>query len=202
MTAARAYAFDTVFDADGGVLREGARARLYTFDEVEQERAASYAAGREDEAGRAARETATALTQIAAAARDLADRTGADRRATMADAAKLALAAARKAAGAALERFGEVRVSTALEEAFETFVSAPRLVLRVAPQLADARERLESIARDHGFDGALIVRADPAVRVGDVILDWGDGAIAHDSAEALTQIEALVAAALAQDETP
>lgn len=199
MTATRAYAFDTVFDADGGVVREGARARLYTFDEVEKERATAHAAGIADESNRAARETAAALNAIAAAARDLADRTGADRRATMADAARLALAAARKAAGAALERFGEVRISTALEDAFEAFVSAPRVVLRVAPQLADARERLESIARDQGFDGTLIVRADPAVRVGDVILDWGDGAIAHDSAEALTQIEALVCAALAQD---
>jgi flagellar assembly protein FliH len=199
MSALRAYAFDTVFDANGDVLREGARARLYSCEDVEQERANAFAAGREDEANRAARETAAALSAIAAAARDLADRTGADRRATMHDAARLALAAARKAAGAALERFGETRVSAALEDAFEAFVSAPRVVLRVAPQLADARARLESIARDHGFDGAVIVRADPAVRIGDVVLDWGDGAIAHDSAEALAQIEALVMAALAED---
>lgn len=199
MSALRAYAFDTVFDTDGAVLREGARARLYSFDEVEQERASAFAAGREDESNRAARETAAALAAIAAAARDLADRTGADRRATMRDAAGLALAAAKKAAGAALERFGEVRISAALEDAFEAFVGAPRLVLRVAPQLADARARLDSIARDHGFDGALIVRADPAVRIGDVVLDWGDGAIAHDSAEAMAQIEALVMAALAED---
>jgi flagellar biosynthesis/type III secretory pathway protein FliH len=197
MTASRAYAFDTVFDEDGAVLREGTHGRLYSWEDVERERQAAHAAGREDEANRAARDTAAALAQIAAAARDIAARYGDDRRAVMADAAQLALAAARKAAGAALDRFGETRVSAALEEAFDAFVSAPRVVLRVAPVLTEARERLEGIARDHGFDGALVVRADPAVRLGDVVIDWGEGAIAHDSADAITRIETLVANALA-----
>lgn len=199
MTAARAYVFDTVFDASGAVLREGARARTYSHDDIEKARAEAYAAGRDDEANRAATATANALDAIAVAARDLAARHGQDRRATMADAARLALLAAQKAAGAALDHFGEARVAAALEEAFDAFVGAPRVVLRVAPALSEARARLEAIAGEHGFDGALVVRADPAVRIGDVIIDWGDGAIAHDSADAFARIEALVAENLARN---
>ena len=118
------------------------------------------------------------------------------------DAAHLALAAARKAAGAALEAFGEARVSAALEEAFDTFVGAPRVVIRVAPGLQGVRDKLDETAREHGFDGALVVRADPAVGAGDVIIDWGEGSIAHDSEEALRRIEDMVLQALARDTEP
>lgn len=194
----RKYAFDTVFDAGGAVLREGARTRMFTIEEVEAERAAAYAAGRDDEVARAQAQAADAVARIAAAAQDVVARLTADRRAMLADAARLALTAARAAAGAALERFGVVRVESAIDAAFEGFVGAPRVIVRIAPALADARAQLEDAARAHGFDGALVVRADPAVRVGDVTIDWGEGSIAHDSAEALARIETLVADALSR----
>ena len=199
---ARRYAFETVFDTDGAVLREGARAHNFTFDQMEVERANAYEAGRNDEIARAEAEVARALSDIAAAATDLTTRLAADRRALLMDAAHLALAAARKAAGAALEGFGDARVAAALEEAFETFVGAPRVVIRLSPSLQGVRERLDETAREHGFDGALVVRADPAVRAGDVTIDWGEGSIAHDSEEALRRIEDMVLQALARDAEP
>lgn len=202
MSAARRYAFDTVFDADGAVLAEGVRAHNFTFDQVEAERAAAYEAGRNEETARAQAEMARALSDIAATAADLTQRLAADRRTMLTDAARLALAAARKAAGAALSAFGEERIAAALEEAFDTFVGAPRVVVRVAPGLQGVRERLEEAAREHGFDGALVVRADPGVAAGDVTVDWGEGSIAHNSEEALRRIEDMVQQALARDAGP
>ncbi|MDX2235375.1 MAG: hypothetical protein NW200_12830 [Hyphomonadaceae bacterium] len=195
----RKYAFDTVFDADGAVLREGARTRSYTVEEVEAERSAAFAAGRDDETARAQAAMAQAVQQIAASAGHLVSAITADRRVMLADAARLALAAARVASGAALDRFGEARVAAALDAAFDGFVGAPRVVVRIAPALSEARAMLEEIARSHGFDGALVVRADPAVRAGDVSIDWGEGSIAHDSADALRRIEAMVSDALANN---
>jgi len=195
----RRYAFDTVFDADGAVLREGARTRSFTIEEVEQERATAYAAGRNDETARAEAQIAQTLSDIAAATTALTTRLAADRREMLSDAARLALAAARKAAGAALDAFGDARVAAALDEAFDTFVGAPRVVIRVAPGMQGVRERLGATARDHGFDGALVVRADPAVRAGDVTIDWGEGSIAHNSEEALRRIEDMVLSALARE---
>lgn len=195
----RRYAFDTVFDADGAVLREGARTKSFTIDEVEAERATAYEAGRKDELARAEMQIARALTEIGAATAALTAQIAADRREALVDAARLALAAARKAAGAALDGFGEARVAAALDEAFDTFVGAPRVVIRVSPNLQGVRERLDETAREHGFDGALVVRPDPAVRGGDVTIDWGEGSIAHNSEEALRRIEDMVLSALARD---
>lgn len=197
---ARKYAFDTVFDASGAVLREGARTKSFTIEEVEAERAAAYAAGRDDEVARAQRQTADAAAKIAAAAHDLVSSLTADRKAMLTDAAHLALAAAGAASGAALDQFGHARVVAALDAAFEGFVGAPRVVVRVSPALADVRTQLEDTAREHGFDGALVVRADASVRLGDVTIDWGEGSIAHDSAEALARIESLVKGALSRND--
>ena len=195
----RRYAFDTVFDSDGAVVREGVRTRSFTTEEVEQERASAYEAGRQDEVARAEAQIARALSDIAASTAALTATLAADRRAMLTDAAHLALAAARKAAGAALDGFGDARVAAALDEAFDTFIGAPRVVIRVSPGLQGVRERLEEAAREHGFDGALVVRADPAVRAGDVTIDWGEGSIAHNSEEALRRIEDMVLGALARD---
>jgi flagellar assembly protein FliH len=194
----RKFAFDTVFDADGAVLSEGARTKSFAIEEVEAERAAAYAAGKKDETARAEAQTADALTRIASSAQALAQRFAAERGALMADAAALALAAARTAAGAALDQFGEARVSAALEAALESFIGAPRVIVRIAPVLEHIKPALEEAARTQGFDGAFLVRTDPGVRVGDVSIDWGESAIALSSAEAFARVEALVAERLAQ----
>lgn len=198
MTATvRRYAFDTEFDATGAVVRQGARTRSYSIEEVEQERATAFAAGRNDEVARAQAQVAQAVSAIAQATQDLTRAVAAERRAMLADAAALALAAARKTAGAALDAYGIARVQAVLEDAFESLVGAPRVIVRLSPALEDARALLEETARANGFDGALLVRADPAIALGDVTLDWGEGAVVHDQAEALRRIEDAVTRGLA-----
>jgi flagellar biosynthesis/type III secretory pathway protein FliH len=199
-STARRYAFDTVFDADGAIVSEGAAAPMYSADDLARERAAGFEEGRSSETARAEALAAVALASIAESCARLTDRSLEERRALMRDAGGLALAAARKAAGAALVAFGEDRIVAAFDAAFETFIQTPRIVVRVAPGMESVRDRLEGAARDHGFAGALIVRADATHAAGDVSIDWGEGAVSLSAAEAFARIEAIVADALSSQQ--
>jgi len=199
--AIRRYAFETVFDTDGAIVSEGAAAPVYTATDLERERAAGFEAGRDSETARAEAQTAAALTAIADAVARLVERTSADRRAMTEDAARLALVAARKVSGMALAAFGEQRIVGALDAAFETFIHAPRIVIRVAPGLEGVRAKLEDTARDHGFAGALVVRAEDGLEAGDVSIDWGEGAITLSADDAFRRIEDIIAQALSVEQT-
>ncbi len=198
--AIRRYAFETVFDADGAILSEGAAAPMYSAADLERERAAGFEAGRQSEAVRVEAETVATLAAIAQSTARLCERTTADRRAMAEDAARLALVAARKVAGAALAAFGEDRVVAALDAAFETFVHAPRLVVRVGPDMDRLRTRLEDVARDHGFPGTLVVRVEAGLQQGDVSIDWGEGAMSVSSEEAFRRIDEVIAATLSVEQ--
>jgi flagellar assembly protein FliH len=199
--ATRRYAFETVFDTDGAILSEGAAAPMYSADDLMRERAAGYEDGKQSEVARAEAQAAAALERLAAAAAKLCDRSIEDRRAALQDAAELAMSAARKVAGVALQSFGEDRVIEALDAAFESFIQTPRLVVRIAPDAESIRTRLEGVAQQHGFAGALVVRPEAGHGPGDVTLDWGDGALTLSSAEAFTRIESIIADKLSLEQT-
>jgi hypothetical protein len=46
----------------------------------------------------------------------------------------------------------------------------------------------------------MLVRAEPSVEIGDVTLEWPDGAIAHDRAAAFARIDEVVSRALTMDD--
>src|ERR1700761_1172081 len=89
--------------------------RVYLADEVDVIRTAAFSEGEGAVSGRAKQAEAAALADIAASCRQaltyLTETTHAHRR----DAAELALAAARKIAGAALARFPDAPIQAALE---------------------------------------------------------------------------------------
>jgi flagellar assembly protein FliH len=83
----------------------------------------------------------------------------------------------------------------------ECLRGTPRVVVRLAPaMIAGIKSRLEEAARIGGFDGAVIVRAEPSIAIGDVILEWPEGAIAHDRAAAFARIDEVVQRALTMDD--
>lgn len=198
--ATRRYAFETVFDTDGSILSEGAAAPMYSADDLQRERQAGFEEGRRSETARAEALAAAALASLAASAAKLTERTVEERRAIMEDAARLAMSAARKVAGAALDAFGAERVIAALDEAFEAFIDTPRIVVRIAPGEDAIRARLEETARNHGFSGALVVRPEASLRSGDVIMEWGEGALALSSEDAFRRIETILADKLSTEE--
>jgi hypothetical protein len=53
----------------------------------------------------------------------------------------------------------------------------------------------------HAYAGAVLVRAEPGLRAGEVIVDWSDGVIAMSPDDAAQRIDMLVDAALAASAT-
>lgn len=190
----RKFSYETVFSADGQILRDGSGFRTqFSREELDQTRATAFEEGRL--AGQA--DVADALAALTASMNQLVGAYDQEAHTLRAEAVELAMAAARAAADTALEAYGEARIVDAVSQALETLRAGPRLVVRIAPALvAGLQSRLEQAARNAGFDGALLVRADPAVVIGDLALEWTEGAIIHDRAETFTRIQALMQSAL------
>ncbi|HVZ99581.1 MAG TPA: hypothetical protein VG841_04625 [Caulobacterales bacterium] len=203
MAQIRKYAFDTEFAPDGEILRAAAAApKRLTPEEIEAERAAAYERGKSDAVARAEQETAAALQALASAAAAILNRLDAETRAMRGEAARIAMSAARKIAGGALEAYGVARAASAVEAAMDALRHQPRLLVKLDPQSAEAlRERIEALCETHAYAGAVLVRAEPNMKAGEISIDWSDGVITLDPAEAAQRIEALIDAALAGADT-
>lgn len=196
MANVRKYAFDTEFAPDGAIVREAPK-RLGP-DEVEAERKAAYASGAQDATAKAEREIAAALEALADAASAVLTRLDAESHAMREEAVRVALAAARKIAGAALDAFGEERAIAAIESAMDALRHQPRLVVKLSPEAATLlKPRIDEMVASHAYAGAVLVRAEPNLRKGEVVIDWSDGVIAMNPEDAAVRIEKLVEAALA-----
>ncbi|MEJ0022173.1 MAG: FliH/SctL family protein [Alphaproteobacteria bacterium] len=187
-----------MFDTDGAIVRDGEAFKTqFSKAELEAARAEAFEEGRST----SEREAAQALALLSQSMRALLDRYEIEQGQLREEAVSVALAAARKAADVALESFGEERVIVALESAMDCLRGTPRVVVRLAPaMIAGIKSRLEEAARVGGFGGALIVRAEPSLQVGDVILEWPEGAIAHDRAAAFARIDEVVQRTLTTDD--
>ncbi|MBV8837488.1 MAG: flagellar assembly protein FliH [Alphaproteobacteria bacterium] len=101
-----------------------------------------------------------------------------------AESVEIAVAVARKLAPEtiAAEPFAEIAALAA--GCFRQLVGAPHVVVRIAePIYEQAHTRLEEIARVQGFDGRLVVLAEPGMPLGDCRIEWADGGVARDRAK-------------------
>jgi flagellar assembly protein FliH len=201
---ARKYSFDTVFAADGATIRAGAGQRShYSAEEFEAARAAAFEEGRRAERGDADMMAARAIEALAREAGALQASLAGECADLRREAGAIAMAAARQVAGAALDAFGDDRIVEAVEAAMESLRHGPRLIVRVpSNSFNPLRARLEAASQQSAYAGALIVREDPALALGDVAIDWGDGAIALDREALFARIEAILAQRLAEPNAP
>src|SRR5215471_5711081 len=106
----------------------------------------------------AERRTAAACERIADALAAIADKMRAIERRLEAEAVEVAVAVASKLAPALVAREPIAEIEALAAECFTAFLAAPHLVVRVNDELyAAACERLDQIARSHGFEGRLVV---------------------------------------------
>ena len=200
--AFRKFAFETEFDAQGGIAHAPPPRpkRLFTADEVEQIRAAAYAEGERAALGGVAAQQAAALNQVAAACHQALPRLAHVAHEHRQGSAALALACGRAIAAAALERFPDAPIRAALDSLAREIEAQPRLVLSVDPSQADSlKAALEETARNLGFDGAIIVKPDGAFGPNAFTLDFGDGRAAFDPAQAADRVTQARQAALAAE---
>ncbi len=196
------FAFDRVFAPDGTVLRDGDQVkRMLTEAEAAEREAAAADAARRSEEAESAKAAADALRQLAGRMQAVIARMDGESEQMRADAARLAVTAAKVIAGKALEHYAEDTIEACAKEALEDLRAEPRLAVRVAPHLADPiAERLYAAAEKSGFDGAVVVRADEEVSTGDVVLEWRAGAIERTAAQIETRISEAVEKWLARPE--
>lgn len=196
MANVRKYAFETEFSADGAIVKDAPK--KLTAEKIAAECDAAYERGKQDAVAQAERRSAAALEALADAASAVLTRLDVESRAMREEAARIGVAAANKIAGAALEAFGPERAAVAIEAAMDALRHQPRLVVKLSPEAADVlKPRIAAMCETHAYAGAILVRAEAGLKAGEVIIDWSDGVIAMDPAEAADRINQLMDAALA-----
>jgi flagellar assembly protein FliH len=190
MSAYAKFSFETI-DAGSPANRRKVDRRAIGPADLEAARAEGVEQGRRDAVASAAQAEAQALNAMARMMQLVLGRVADEAQGLREDAAELALTIARTLSGELLDRHGGEAVEAFVADALRHLRSGPRLVVQVAPELVEAlTPRLEQVARDAGFEGALVVRPANAALPGDCTLEWAEGSIQHDRAAALETIEA------------
>src|SRR5258708_36133554 len=110
-----------------------------------------------------------------------------------AEAVDVGVGVARKLCSALIsgEPLGEI--VALVGDCFSHLVSTPHLVVRINEQLYEAaRERIERLAKQSGFEGRLVILAEPQIETGDCRTEWADGGVVLGRASIEAKMKALV----------
>jgi flagellar assembly protein FliH len=193
MTAPAKFLFDVDF-GNAAANAHGGRETALAEAEARGYRT-GHAAAQAEASAEAERRMAAAFERIAHALGSLAVGLPAIEQRLEAEAVEVAVAVATKLAPELVAREPFAELAALAADCFNHLVGAPHVVVRVNDALyATGRERLEEIARMRGFDGRLVVLAEPDIAPGDCRIEWADGGITRDRAKA----EAAIAEAVSR----
>lgn len=190
------FLFDTDFSAP-----EKTRERATTAAEIAQKVAAAeaaayrngYEAAQREAKVEADRRVAAALEQINIHLQGIAARYAGIETRKETEAVDVAVAVARKlcAALVAAEPLGEI--TGLVRDCFAHLVSTPHLVLRINDSLYEAaHDKIEKLAKQSGFEGRLVILAEPEIETGDCRIEWADGGVVLERAAIDAKINELV----------
>jgi flagellar assembly protein FliH len=199
MTQPRPFSFENDF-GDQERRSPDRRKRVYMADEVDAIRASARSEGEGATSARAKQIEAQALADIADACRQALTTLAEVSREHRKGCAEVALAAARKIAGGALEHIPEAPIKAALETLGREIESQPRLIIRIADPNDTLRAAIEAAVADAGFTGQVAFRADPeAGSPAAFVIEWSDGRAQFDPDEVAHRIAQSFEAALAAE---
>ncbi len=196
MGAPAKFLFDVDFSVPDHVRDKAANA-VETAQEIAAAEARAYRAGFEaaqhEARAEADRSAAQALDQIGGAiGRIAASFAGIEARMET-DAVDVAVAVARRLCGELIAAEPLREITALVTDCLRHLVSAPHLVVRINDGLYDAaRERIQELARQSGFEGRLVILAEPDIAGGDCRIEWADGGMARDRAATEAKIDELV----------
>jgi flagellar assembly protein FliH len=196
MAAPAKFMFDMDFSAP-----DKAREKAATQAEMAQQVAAAearahrdgFAAGQREAKAESDRRAALALEEIGVAIKNIATRFAGIETRMETEAVDVAVAVARKLCSEliASEPLGEI--TGLVRECFSHLVSTPHLVVRINDALYEsARERIERLAKQSGFEGRLVILAEPTIANGDCKIEWADGGVVLERTAIDTKINELV----------
>lgn len=190
------FLFDTDFSAP-----EKTRERATTAAEIAQKVAAAeaaayrngYEAAQREAKVEADRRVAAALEQINIHLQGIAARYAGIETRMETEAVDVAVAVARKlcAALVAAEPLGEI--TGLVRDCFAHLVSTPHLVLRINDSLYEAaHDKIEKLAKQSGFEGRLVILAEPEIETGDCRIEWADGGVVLERSAIAAKIDDMV----------
>jgi flagellar assembly protein FliH len=194
MVAPAKFLFETDFSAP-------ARERGSTPAELAQKIAAAEARAYRDGYDAAMREAkvesdrrvALALEQIAVAINGIVDGFAGVELRMETEAVDVAVAVARKLSSALIAREPLGELTALVSDCFSQLVATPHLVVRINDQLYEAAHaKIETLAKQSGFAGRLIILAEPEIDAGDCRIEWADGGVVRERAAIEAKINELV----------
>lgn len=189
-----------LFDMDFGAPNK-TRERAVTPAEIAEKIAAAearawrdgYEAAQREAKAESDRRAALALEEIGIAIKGIASRFSGIEARMETEAVDVAVAVARKLCGQliAAEPLGEI--TGLVSDCFSHLVSTPHLVVRINDTLYEAaREKIERQATQSGFEGRLVILAEPDIATGDCRIEWADGGVVLERTAIEAKINELV----------
>jgi flagellar assembly protein FliH len=189
-----------LFDVDFAVPEKG-RDKPATPAEIAQKIAdaearayrAGYDAAQHEARVESDRRSALALEEIGLALRGIATRFSGIETRMETEAVDVAVAVARKLCTELIAREPLGEIAALVADCFSHLVSTPHLVVRINDTLYEAaREKIERLAKQSGFEGRLVILAEPGIATGDCRIEWADGGVVLDRAAIEAKISELV----------
>ena len=202
------FDFGTVFDGlvDDPYESDQEKEPTWTAAELEQEKAASFAAGLQAGQTQALegieqritlaledllRQSGTALHRLSAIESQLT-----------AEAKQLSIAVGRSLASELLARAHKQEIEAIVSEALGFLTHQPHVVVRVNEDLLEGfKSRFDRIAEAQGFSGKLIILGEPDLELADCRIEWAEGGIARDGRALAAKMDDIVQRHLAPDDT-
>ena len=144
------------------------------------------------------RRTALAFEEMAVAMRGIAAAINGAEGRMETEAVDVALAVARKLCSELIAAEPLTEITALVQDCFRHLNATPHIVVRVNDTLYDAtRERIEQLAKRSGFEGRLVILAEPDIAGGDCKIEWADGGVTRDRAAIEARVDELVGRYLA-----
>jgi flagellar assembly protein FliH len=139
------------------------------------------------------RRAALALEEIGIAVKGIAARFSGIEIRMETEAVDVAVAVARKLCSELIAREPLGEITALVSDCFSQLVSTPHLVVRINDSLYEAaHERIERLAKQSGFEGRLVILAEPEIETGDCRIEWADGGVVLERAAIEAKINELV----------
>ncbi len=174
------FTFDTHFDgADPRNEKSEARSRKsYSAEEIDVMKQAAREEGRTNGDVLASHAIAASIGQVAAAVLAAIQAMDGEIECLRAEAAGLAIVAAKKLAHAALATAPEAEIEEALRAALHQAIEEPRVIVTTAPLIAHKiQERADDIAHHEGYEGRMQFVPDDGLANADCRVEWRGGGI-------------------------
>jgi flagellar assembly protein FliH len=195
MAAPAKFLFDTDFAAPDKSRERPTQAEMAQKIAAAEQRAYrdGFDAGQREAKAESDRRAALALEEIKIGMQGIAARFAGIETRMETEAVDVAVAVARKLCSELVtaEPLGEI--VGLVKECFSHLVSTPHLVVRINASLYEiARDQIERLAKQSGFEGRLVILAEPEIATGDCRIEWADGGVVLDRAAIDAKINELV----------